>query len=440
MTAPGLIVAAPATGSGKTVVTLGLLRALARRGIAVASAKVGPDYIDPAFHAAASGRACLNLDGWAMRPETVAGLAGRVGAGADLVVCEGVMGLFDGANVDTGPDGSTADIAASSGWPVLLVVDVRGQAGSAAALLRGFAAHRRDVRIAGVVFNRLGGAAHRDMLLRACARHLPEIDVLGLLPRTDGLELPSRHLGLVQACERPDLDAFIERAADLVAAHLDLDRLLGLARRGRWPEAAAPVPLPPLGQRIAVARDAAFAFAYAAVLDGWRGAGAELSFFSPLADEAPETGCDAVYLPGGYPELHAGRLASAERFMVGMRAAAGRGAAVYGECGGYMVLGEAITDAGGTGHGMLGLLPLRASLTERRLHLGYREGTLAASGVLGEAGRRFRGHEFHYATVLAEGPGLPLFRATAAAGAEVGAMGLSVGRVAGSFLHLVDRS
>jgi cobyrinic acid a,c-diamide synthase len=440
LTAPGLIIAAPSTGSGKTLVTLGLLRALARRGVAVTSAKVGPDYIDPAFHAAASGRPCLNLDGWAMRPGTLAGLAGRIASGADLVVCEGVMGLFDGANVAAGPDGSTADLAALSGWPVLLVVDVRGQAGSAAALLRGFAAHRPDVRVAGVVFNRLGGEAHRQMLLRACVRHLPELAVLGLLPRADELELPSRHLGLVQACERPDLDAFIERAADLVTAHLDLDRLFGLARPGRWAEAPAPVPLPPLGQRIAVACDAAFAFCYAAVAEGWRSVGAELSFFSPLADEAPEPGCDAVYLPGGYPELHAGRLAAAARFMSGLRDAAERGAAIYGECGGYMVLGESLTDAAGAEHRMGGLLPLRTSLAQKRLHLGYRQGTLAASGVLGDAGQRFRGHEFHYATVLAEGPGQPLLHAADAAGAAVGPMGLCVGRVAGSFLHLVDRA
>lgn len=437
MSIPGLIVAAPATGSGKTVVTLGLLRALARRDVRVASAKVGPDYIDPAFHAAASGRPCFNLDSWAMRPATVAGLIGELAAGAELILCEGVMGLFDGANVADGPDGSTADLAAATGWPVLLVVDVRGQAGSAAALVRGFAGHRKDVRIAGVVFNRLGGDAHRAMLLRACARHLPEIAVLGLLPRLDGLELPSRHLGLVQACERSDLQSFLDQAADLVEAHLDLDRLAGLAAAGHPGAAAAAVPLPPLGQRIAVAGGAAFAFAYPAVLDGWRRAGAELSPFSPLADEAPGD-CDAVFLPGGYPELHAGTLSGCRSFLDGLRAAAKRGTAIYGECGGYMVLGETLIDAAGDAHAMAGLLPLTASLAQRRLHLGYRQAVLAADGPLGEAGRRFRGHEFHYATVVAQGPGQPLFAAADAAGHPVGAMGLAAGKVAGSFLHLVD--
>ncbi len=440
MSAPGLIVAAPSTGSGKTVVTLGVLRALSRRGLRVASAKVGPDYIDPAFHAAASGRACRNLDTWAMRPDTVAGLAAAAAADADLVVCEGVMGLFDGANVPPGrPDGSTADLAALTGWPVVLVADVRGQAGSAAALLRGFAGHRADVAVAGVVFNRVGAAAHGEMLRAACAAHLPALSVLGLLPRHAALEVPSRHLGLVQAGERAELEAFIDRAAALVAEHLDLDRLAALARPGRV-EAPPPAPLPPLGQRIAVARDIAFAFAYDATLDGWRRAGAEIRPFSPLADEGPDADCDAVYLPGGYPELHAGRLAGNRGFLDGLRAAAGRGAAVFGECGGYMALGQAITDADGVAHAMAGLLALRTSFAARRLHLGYRRARTLADSPLGPAGGAWRGHEFHYATTLSEGPGRPLFAVADAAGRPLPETGLAAGNVAGSFLHLIDRA
>jgi len=434
----GVIVAAPASGSGKTVVTLAVLRALARAGLRVASFKVGPDYIDPAFHAAASGRPCVNLDPWAMRPATVAALLDRLRADADLVVGEGVMGLFDGAADGTG---STADVAAATGWPVLLVVDVRGQAASAAALVRGFATHRADVAIAGVVFNRVGGDAHRDAVRRATAAL--GIPALGFLPRTDRLALPERHLGLVQAAERDELEAFLESAADLVERHLDLSLLRSLARPPRpagAQAAAEDAGVPPLGRRIAVARDVAFAFAYPAQLEAWRAAGAAMSFFSPLGDEAPAADADAVFLPGGYPELHAGRLAANAAFLGGLRQAAARGATVYGECGGYMVLGDALTDAEGRAHAMAGLLPLTTSFAERRLHLGYREARLAADCPLGPSGRAFRGHEFHYAVVKEEGGDAPLFRCRDARGHSLGASGSRRGAVMGSFLHLIDRA
>lgn len=434
-TAPGLIIAAPSSGSGKTVVTLGILRALTRRGLRVASAKAGPDYIDPAFHAAATGRPCVNLDGWAMRPATIAGLAG--GLTGDLAIAEGVMGLFDGADVEGAEDGSTAHLAARTGWPVVLVMDVRGQAGSAAAVLTGFARLRPDVRVVGVIFNKVGGDGHRRMLLRGVAQHCPEIAVLGLLPRDDSLSLPSRHLGLVQACERDDLTGFLDHAAEVMARHIDLDRLAALAQPGGL--AAAPAaPLPPPGQRVAVARDRAFAFAYAWMLDGWRAQGAELSFFSPLAGEAPLPDADAIYLPGGYPELHGAALA-ASATLPALRAAADRGVVLFGECGGYMVLGQSLEDADGVTHAMAGLLPLATSLKTRRLHLGYRQGVTQADSWLGPAGTAVRGHEFHYATVSAE-QGASLFNLTDAAGRTVGPAGLSLGRVCGSFLHLIDRA
>ncbi|HEX9702246.1 MAG TPA: cobyrinate a,c-diamide synthase, partial [Rhodospirillales bacterium] len=322
----GLTVAAPASGSGKTTLTLGLLRRLAGQGVAVASAKAGPDYIDPAFHAAASGRPCLNLDAWAMRPETLGLAAARLATDATVIVCEGVMGLFDGAIVgdaqnrhknDDGNDGSTAALSRITGWPVVLVVDAAAQGASAAAVVKGFAEFRPGVRVAGVVFNRVGGDRHAAILKESCRAALPEVPVLGCLPRAAGVELPERHLGLVQAGEHPDLESFLESAARLVAEHVDVDALLSLARPfassindPASPSVASSVapPIPPLGQRIAVARDRAFAFAYPLVIDGWRAAGAEVTTFSPLADEAPEATADAVYLPGGYPELHGGKL------------------------------------------------------------------------------------------------------------------------------------
>ena len=433
----GLVIAAPASGSGKTLVTLALLRHLARSGRRIASAKVGPDYIDPSFHAAASGAPCLNLDPWAMRAGTLAGLVATLEAGADLVLCEGVMGLFDG--IGGTMRGSTADLAAATQWPVVLVVDARGQAASVAALLRGFSAHRRDVTLAGVILNRVGGARHAAALTAAIAEHLPELRVLGAVPRAEHLALPERHLGLVPAGEHAALGAFLDRAADHVAAALDIDALAALARPARL--AGPPVATaPPLGQRIAIARDDAFAFLYPAWLDAWRRAGADLAFFSPLADEGPEAGADAVFLPGGYPELHAARLAGNRRFLDGLCAAAARGAAIYGECGGYMALGEALIDGTGKRHAMAGLLPLVTSFAARRLHLGYRALRLLGETPLGPPGAAFRGHEFHYASIVSEGPGDALFAAEDAAGTPLGSTGLRRGRICGAFAHLIDRA
>ncbi len=432
----GIIIAAPASGCGKTVLALGLLRHLARSGRPVAPAKVGPDYIDPAFLGLAGRRPCLNLDPWAMRPATLTAAAAELARQAEIVVCEGVMGLFDGANDDTG---STADLAELGGWPVVLVVDAGGQAASAAAVVRGFATHRRGVTVAAVVFNRVAGDRHAGILRRSMARALPAVEVLGCLPRDDGLILPERHLGLVQADEHSDIEAFIERAADMVHAHVDVEALAGLARPWRSGAAVdAGSPLAPLGQRIALARDLAFAFSYPGVVEGWRRAGAEIEPFSPLAGEGPAGDADAVYLPGGYPELHAGRLAAAEDFMAGLRAAADRGAAVYGECGGYMVLGKGLADGDGVRHAMAGLLPLETSFAQPRLHLGYRRAVLGEECPLGIAGARFRGHEFHYASVVEEGPGAPLFEIADAGGRDLGAAGRRAGRVMGSFVHLID--
>lgn len=435
MAAPGLILAAPSSGCGKTVVTLALLRALRNSGIRVAAAKAGPDYIDPAYHSAACGRVCTNLDVWAMRGGTLAGLAWSLGETADLILCEGVMGLFDGAS---GGGGSTADLAAATGWPVVLIVNTRGQGASAAALAEGFIRHRHDVAIAGIICNRVGSAGHARILRDALAGLDPTVPLLGCLPVHAALTLPDRHLGLVQASEHAALDPFLDAAGALIADHIDLPRLQEMARLSRLPSAPAPVSLPPLGQRIAVARDEAFRFCYPAVLDGWRAAGAEIVPFSPLADETPDTTADAVYLPGGYPELHAGRLAGNGMFLGGLRRAASKGAAVFGECGGYMVLGNGLIDAHGTRHVMAGLLPVTTSFAERRLHLGYRRLDSLCPSPLGGAGSRFTGHEFHYATIHEEGPGDALFAVRDSRNDPLSPAGRVAGNVAGSFIHLID--
>ncbi len=436
--AKGILIAAPSSGSGKTTVTLGLLRHFARSNVPVSSFKTGPDYIDSGYHTAASGRHCVNLDSCAMRPQTVAALFAQIAAYSEFVIGEGVMGLFDGASAPAhGRTGSTAELAAALGLPVLLVVDAGAQAQSAAALVHGFATWSEEVSVAGVIFNRVGSARHADML--RAAMDGAGIPVLGCMPRAGEIALPDRHLGLVQASEMEALEAFLDAAADLVAGHIDLAALGAIARTlPPLSRTAAPTPVPPLGNRIAVAADDAYRFVYRHVIDGWRGAGVELVPFSPLAGEAPDAAADAVYLPGGYPELHAGKLAANAAFLDGLRAAAARSAAIYGECGGYMTLGEALTDAGGTTHRMAGLLPLETSFAARKLHLGYREAALAANGPLGAAGTIYGAHEFHYATVLREGDAAPLFSAADAAGKDLGAAGLRVGTVMGSFIHLID--
>ncbi|MFC0409348.1 cobyrinate a,c-diamide synthase [Roseomonas elaeocarpi] len=455
------MVAAPRSGSGKTTVMLALLSALRRRGVRVRAAKSGPDYIDGAFHEAATGFSSPNLDSWAMPPPLLRAVAaGAVGgpaapgaavpgafptAGGDadgsggaLLLAEASMGLFDGLGTEDGRSGSSADVAAALGLPVLLVLDVSGQSQSAAAVARGFATHRPDVAVAGVVLNRVASPRHRDGAVRAMEQ--AGIAVLGCLGREPAIALPERHLGLVQARELGTLPALLARLAELGESALDLDAILRAAR----PVAAVAEPggaaLPPPGQRVALASDAAFSFAYPHLLAGWRRLGAEIHPFSPLADEAPPEGCDSCWLPGGYPELHAGRLAASGRFLGGLRDFA-RDRPVHGECGGYMVLGQAITDAAGERHAMAGLLGHETSFARRRMTLGYREARLLRDGPLGPAGTLLRGHEFHYATESEATGGEARFAALRDGhGKPLGEAGGQRGRVSGSFFHAIARA
>jgi cobyrinic acid a,c-diamide synthase len=435
MTARGLIVAAPHSGAGKTTVTLALLAALHRRGLRVRSAKAGPDYIDPAFHAAVTGTPSVNLDSWAMSGALLDALAATAAAGADMMVIEGVMGLFDGAAGSTHRRGATADLAAHFGLPVVLVLDVARQAQSAAALVRGFAMHDPAVRIAGVILNRVASERHRAMVTDAIAA-LP-LRVLGALPRESAIALPERHLGLVQAGEHADLGALVERLADTAERHVDLDAIVSHA--GGFRDISAndrPPALPPPGQRIALARDQAFSFVYPHVIDAWRKAGAEILPFSPLADEAPPAEADSCWLPGGYPELHAETLANARNFAAGLkRFAATR--PVHGECGGYMVLGESLEDAAGRRHPMTGLLGHWTSFAKRKLHLGYRTARLLSPGVLGAPGTIIRGHEFHYAALMSAGGDEPFAEVADAEGRPLPPSGGRRGHVTGTFFHAI---
>ncbi|MBU6418688.1 MAG: cobyrinate a,c-diamide synthase [Proteobacteria bacterium] len=426
----GLLIAAPASGAGKTTVTLGLARAWARQGIAVQPFKSGPDYIDPAFLAAATGRICFNLDSWAMGPEEIAALTQQK---AELALAEGSMGLFDGVAVKgkTG-SGASADIAALMGWPVVLVLDARGQAQSAAAVASGFARFRPGVNIAGVVLNRVASPRHEALLRAGMAE--AGLRVFGALPRQDGVTVPERHLGLVQAAELPRLEALLEEAAELIARHCDLEGLRDAAAGCGLPGAARRVTPP--GQRIALAKDEAFSFIYPHLLASWRDAGAEILPFSPLADDPPAPDADICWLPGGYPELHAGRIAAADRFLAGLRAFA-QTRPVHGECGGYMVLGETLVDASGTAHQMAGMLGLATSFEKRKMHLGYRRAKLQAPLPGHGAGTILAGHEFHYATILNQ-PDPPLAEVRDAQGAIMPETGSWRGRVSGSFFHLIS--
>jgi len=435
VTTRGLIIAAPHSGAGKTTVTIALIAALTRRGVIVRAAKAGPDYIDPAFHAAAAGGASVNLDSWAMSPALLDALAAQAADGAELLVIEGVMGLFDGASGAAGRSGATADLARHFHLPVVLVLDVSKQAQSAAAMVRGFATHDPAVQICGVILNRVASPRHSALVAAAIAAI--GVPMLGALPRDAALALPERHLGLVQAAEHATLSQLIERLAACAERHLDLDAIVAAAAPFA-PVAAtlSSTAVPPPGQRVALARDQAFSFIYPHLIAAWRKAGAEIVPFSPLADEPPPDHADSCWLPGGFPELHAEALAAAQRFIAGLRCFA-QSRPVHGECGGYMVLGESLEDAAGRQHAMVGLLGHRTSFAKRKLHLGYRTARLLSDTVLGRRATIVRGHEFHYASLAAPGDDEPFAELRDAEGRSLGPAGGRRGCVSGTFFHAI---
>jgi cobyrinic acid a,c-diamide synthase len=423
----GFIIAAPRSGSGKTLVTLGLIAALRRRGLSIAPAKTGPDYIDLAFHARVAGAPGINLDPWAMSPARLNGLVARHAAGRDLLVIEGVMGLFDGASDGTG---STADLAETLGLPVIFVIDADRQNQSVAALVHGFATWRPGVTIAGIILNRVASPRHGDMLVHALGP--TGIPVLGQIPRDPGLAIPERHLGLTLPGEVEKFAEIATHASQVVEKAGIADHVL--ARSAPLSVTDYVNDLLPIGQHIAIAHDSAFAFIYAHLINDWHAAGATITPFSPLADEAPSSAADAVFLPGGYPELHGPTLSNATRFHAGLHAARDRGALIYGECGGYMVLGRSLTDRDGITYPMAGLLPVDTRIDRPTRRLGYRRLT-HASPLPWPA--RLRGHEFHYSS--AQHPaGTSLFAATDAIGTALEPMGLVDGRVMGSYAHIID--
>ena len=380
---PQCLVAAASSGSGKTTFTLGLLRALSRRGLTVQGFKCGPDYIDPKFHRLACGRESVNLDLFMMSPEHVQAVYARHSAGSDAAVLEGVMGLYDGYVRD---QGSSAEVAATLGLPTILLIDARSSAFSVGAILYGMKHFRPTSEVVGVVFNRVASESHYRFLREAAEE--AGVVPLGYLPKTQLLEVPSRHLGLSLE-ELSTLDALPETVADLIEQHVQLDRLLELIQRPR-PVLREEAPLSAVeGMKVAVARDQAFNFIYAENLRRLSQLG-ELVYFSPLANEAVPAS-DLVYLPGGYPEFYLDQLATADQTRLTLRDHVQRGGKILAECGGMMYLCRELRDEQGQAYPMAGILELEATMEQMRLRLGYRKLLLG--------GQEWRGHEFHYSRI-----------------------------------------
>lgn len=429
-----IVVAGLASGSGKTTLACALIAAWSRRGRRIQPFKIGPDYIDPGYHSAAAGRPSRNLDGFLLPPATLLEVFARAAAPADAAVIEGVMGLFDG-RAGSRDDSSTAAVAKLLGAPVIVILDVRAMAQTAAALALGAARLDPTLDVRGFVLGQVASASHARSAAAAveAATGLP---VLGTLPTDERLALPERHLGLVTAAERPLEPAQLGALAEAAERHLDLERIWDLTAAA--PPLAMPLEAPPARAtprlRIAVARDEAFSFYYEDSLELLEREGAELVPFSPLRDESLPPGTRGIYIGGGFPELHARALAENTAIRAAIRDAAARGTVVYGECGGLMYLGGTLADMDGERHEMVGLLPLRTRMRRTRAALGYRTVTALRASPLLEAGETVRGHEFHWSELEQ-----PLPTATAAYSvAELGgaAEGYAAGRLLASYVHI----
>lgn len=430
-----IVIAAPMSGSGKTTVTLGLLAALKRRGLQPAPFKVGPDFIDPGWHSAACGRTSVNLDGWMCPEQFVRETFALHSRNADLAVVEGVMGLFDG--IDAASDqGSTAQVARLLGAPVILVADARSQARSAAALVSGFARFDPRVHVAGVIFNNVGSDSHARILRQSIASSVADIEVLGCIPRDCGLTIPSRHLGLVTAGENPLPCEFLVLLAETIEQHLDLDGIVSLAGQGgQLPTVDNSAKCKDLTHvRIAVARDEAFCFVYEDNLRLLREAGAEIAEFSPLKDAGLPEGIGGIYLPGGYPELHAEPLAANEPLKAAIRRAVEKGMPVYAECGGFIYLTRGL--AGEKLAPFVGIFPVTARMLPRRKALGYREVEFLAHSVIGGKGTVARGHEFHYSEMEEMPDKVERLYRVRKHGVDLGLEGYRYKNCLGSYIHL----
>lgn len=391
-TTPACIISGTSSGSGKTTVALGLMAAFRKKGLTVQPFKCGPDFIDPGLHQLVTGSVSRNLDLWmAGEPFTRATFA-RNSIGAELAIIEGVMGMFDGGLSSSG------SLAAALGIPGILVLDVRSMAESAAAIVKGFESLNPAAAPRGVILNRVASGRHLQLVTEAIHRHC-RAEVLGYLPKSLEFTIPSRHLGLFTGDEAPITPEAIGLLADAVTEHIDLEKILGLARQVPPADYTELPATPARACRIGVARDRAFCFYYEDNFDLLRAAGAELVFFSPLTDGGLPDDLDGIYLGGGYPELYARQLHENQTMRTAMRQWIEGDGAVYAECGGFMYLTEGIVDLAGTFQAMVGAFPVRARMQERRASLGYREVQTTSPGCFGPAGTVLRGHEFHYSTI-----------------------------------------
>ncbi len=453
-----VIIAAPMSGSGKTTITLGLMECLKRRGLTVAPFKVGPDFIDPGYHLLVTGRPSINLDGWMCDPQTVREIFARYSADVDFAIIEGVMGLFDGIS-GRSDEGSTAQIARLTGAPVVLVLDARGLARSAAAIVKGFAEFDPDVRVSGVIFNNVASDNHARLLREAVETVLPAVRVIGCIPRSDQLAIPSRHLGLMTVEENPLEQEFLDHLVEVTRANVDLGIFwsvatptdLAVSRTVPAPERKTAAPV-----RIGVARDRAFCFTYETNLRLLEEAGAELCFFSPLVDSDLPAGVNGLYLPGGYPELFADTLAANDGLKRAIRDAIEGEMPVYAECGGFIYLtrgveeassdvvpnlqplstGETVAEEAVRTHEFVGIFPAITRMLPRRKALGYREVELRANSIIGPGGTVARGHEFHYSEMGEMPPEVERLYQVRKGQSDLGVEGYRYKNCLASYIHL----
>lgn len=397
---PRVVIAGTSSGVGKTTVATGLMAALVRRGLAVSSAKVGPDFIDPGYHALATGRPSRNLDAWICGADAIAPLAGRAAAGGDVLVVEGVMGLFDGASDDG--SASTAHVARLLDAPIILVVDGSSMSGSVAALVHGFTTFDPSIRVGAVILNRVASDRHETLLREALAPI--GVPVVGVLRRDDAFGWRDRHLGLLPVVEHPEsVAASLDRLAAAVTAGSDLDAVLALARSASGIAVADPSPTSPSGRaRIAVAAGKAFSFVYPDNLERLVQAGAEIVPFDPLVDRALPEACDALYAGGGFPEVFAPALADNQPMLDDVRRRVAEGLVTWAECGGLLWLADSLD-----GHAMVGVLATKGRMTTK-LSLGYRLAVVRDANPVAPGGHTLRGHEFHYSALDHPGDALEL--------------------------------
>jgi cobyrinic acid a,c-diamide synthase len=395
---------------GKTLVTVGLISTLRKKGLIIQPFKVGPDFIDPGYHTLASGLPSRNLDGWMLSPDVVQETFAKHCARADLAIVEGVMGLFDGIDGKS-EEGSTAQIAKLLQLPVILVVDARSMARSVGALVYGFEHYDPKLNVAGVIFNRVGSAKHYEYLCEAVADRC-KAKPLGYLPRHEALELPERHLGLVTAGEFGLPENFMNHLNSEIESHVNIDEILSIAKYRRSMEyRGSKISIATAGTslrsvlpdvRLAVARDEAFSFYYPDNLDLLTESGVEVCYFSPLRDSSLPERIDGIYLGGGYPEVYAERLAANQAMRGQIRQAAEAGLPIYAECGGLMYLTQAIQAPDGRTYEMVGLFPTMARMLKKRKALGYVELRLIQDCLLGKADWKVRGHEYHYSELTTD--------------------------------------